>query len=537
MKWQRCVVIAVALAVLFLFAGSLQASPRSGGTFNWVAPYGGDFSSLDPHLTERTQDFLALININSGLYKWSAAQKKPVLDLAKSVSVSEDGLTYTYKLRENVKFHNSRPLTVDDVIWSYERIMDSETPSPSARFVRIIQGAKAYEAGKADSIAGLVKVDDYTLQLTLENPLDPAYSLFQPGTAILPKEEVESRGEAFEVNPVGCGPFQFKSWTKGSELVMEKFDDFYLEGRPYIDKLVYNVMPEGAARDVGFRTKELDATIVGSAQYPAYLKDPVISENLVEVAEMYTRHMGFNKQFEPFSDKRVRKAINYAINEELIIDKFLKGKAYPAISFLPNSSTGFNEDLEPYGYDVEKAKQLMKEAGYEDGFEFTCIATNSKSYGTGILETLIPFLKAINIKLNIQQLEGAALAERIMETAEFDAYIWSIESGPDPLSTLYRFHSENPRTAGNYVAYSDPEFDAAIDKAEEISDTEKQIELLQKADAIFHEDAPMWFFNYNKAIIAHHPWVHGIEPVAIEHMYQDFTEIWVDEDSPRANAQ
>jgi len=535
MKGQRCLMICVAFLFLLLFAVNIGASPRAGGTFNWVAPYGGDFSSLDPHLTERTQDFLALINMNSGLYKWSPAEKKPVLDLAESVSISEDRLTYTYKIRNNVKFHNSRPLTVDDIIWSYERIMDSETPSPSSRFIRIIQGAKKYEAGNSDKISGLEKVDDYTLKVTFENALDPAYYLFQPGTAILPKEEVESRGKDFEVNPVGCGPFRFKSWTKGSELVMEKFDDFYLEGKPYLSRLVYNVMPEGAARDIGFRTKELDATIVGSAQYPAYLKDPVISKNLVEVAEMYTRHMGFNKNFKPFADKRVRQAINYAINEELIIDKFLKGKAFPAVSFLPNSSTGFNKNLKPYGYDVEKAKKLMKEAGYEDGFEFTCIATNSKSYGTGILETLIPFLKEINVKLNIQQLEGATLASKIMETEEFDAYIWSIESGPDPLSTLYRFHSENSRTAGNYVAYNNPEFDKLIDMAEQTTDTEKQIDLLQKADALFHEDAYLWFFNYNKAIIAHQPWVHGIEPVAIEHMYQDFTEIWVEESSPRAD--
>ncbi len=111
------------------------------------------------------------------------------------MSISEDRLTYTYQIRKNVKFHNSRPLTVDDIIWSYERIMDSETPSPSSRFIRIIQGAKKYEAGNSDNISGLEKVDDYTLKVTFENALDPSYYLFQPGTAILPKEEVESRGK------------------------------------------------------------------------------------------------------------------------------------------------------------------------------------------------------------------------------------------------------------------------------------------------------------------------------------------------------
>lgn len=523
------------VAAIVLVATNLSAAPRSGGTFNWVAPYGGDFFSLDPHLSSRTQDYLALLNNNSGLYKWSADQKKPVLDLAEDVSISDDGLTYTYKLRKNVKFHNGRPMLADDVIWSLERIMAAETASPCARYVRVIKGAQDKETGKADTVSGLKKIDDYTVAITYESVIDPAYSLYEPCVAVLPKEEVEARGANFAVNPVGCGPFEFKSWKKGSELVMEKFDDFYIEGKPYIDKLVYNVMPEGAARDVGFRTEELDATIVGAAQYPAYQKDPKISENMVEVAEMFTRHLGFNTSFKPFADKRVRQAFNYAINEKVIIDKFLKGKAFEAVSFLPTTSTAFDPALEPYGYDVEKAKQLMKEAGYEDGFEFTCIATNSKSFGSPIVETLIPFLKKINVTVNLQQLEGAALSEKVFKTADFDAYTWSISSGADPLQALTRWHSKNPRSGGNLVEYSNTEFDELLDKAEAEMDPAKKTAYIKEADAVFHKDAPLWFFNYNKAIIAHHPWVHGIKPVAVEHMYQDFTDIWVDENSPRAS--
>jgi peptide/nickel transport system substrate-binding protein len=532
MKKQNVFLIFAAL--LLMFTTNLSATPRSGGTFNWVAPYGGDFFSLDPHISSRTQDYLALLNNNSGLYKWSADAKRPVLDLAEEATVSDDGLTYTYKLRKNVKFHNGRPMVADDVIWSLTRIMDAKTASPCARYVRVIKGAKDMETGKSETVSGLVKIDDYTVAITYENVIDPAYSLFEPCVSVLPKEEVEARGTDFAINPVGCGPFEVKSWKKGSELVMEKFDDFYLEGRPYLDKLVYNVMPEGAARDIGFRNQELDATIVGSAQYPAYLKDPVISKNLVEVAEMFTRHMGFNTNFKPFADKRVRQAINYAINDELIIEKLLKGKAFAAVSFLPTTSTGFNPELKAYGYDVEKAKQLMKEAGYEDGFEFTCIATNSSSFGAPIVESLIPFLKKINVTIKLQQLEGAALSEKVFKTADFDAYTWSISSGADPLQALSRFHSENPRSGGNLVMYSSPEFDGALDQAELEMNSEKKIALIQKADAIFLEDAPLWFFNYNKAIIAHHPWVHGIKPVAVEHMYQDFTDIWVDDSSPRA---
>lgn len=523
------------LTVILVFGvGGNAMAERAGGTFNWIAPYGGDFHSLDPHISARTNDYLALINMNRGLYRWNPDTNEPAAELAETVGISDDGLVYTYQLHKNVKFHNGRNMTADDVIWSYNRIMAKETASPCARYVRIIKGAKEMEAGTAKTISGIKKIDDYTIEITLDDPIDPGFPLCHPCAAVLPKEEVEKKGVGFGVDPVGCGPFQFVRWEKGSVMEMTKFPGYFETGKPYLDKLVYHIMPEGAARDVGFRSKELDATLVGSAQYPAYQKDPEISQNMVEVAEMFTRHMGFNTNFKPFADKRVRQAINYAINEELIIKKFIKNKAYPAVSFLPTTSPAFDPDAKAYGYDVEKAKQLMKEAGYEKGFEFTCIATSNKSFGAAVVETLIPFLKKINVTIKPQLLEGAALSEKVFKTADFDAYIWSVESGPDPLQALNRWSSSNPRSAGNLVEYNNPEFDKLLDAAGKEREPTKKTELLRAADGIFKDDAPIWFFNYNKAIIAHQPWVHGIKPVAVEHMFQDFTSIWVEASSPRA---
>ena len=152
---------------------------------------------------------------------------------------------------------------------------------------------------------------------------------------ILPKDEVERLGDAFSTNPVGCGPFKFVKWVKGSEVVLEKFPDFYKQGLPYLDKVVYKIMGEAAARDLAFKAKELDATIVGAVNYPEYQADPVISKNMIEVAEMFTRLVGFNPDFKPFSDKRVRQAVNYAIPSDLIIEKVLKGKAFPARAICP----------------------------------------------------------------------------------------------------------------------------------------------------------------------------------------------------------
>lgn len=359
------------------------AAQRSGGTFNFCVPYGGDLSTLDAHRSPAAKDLSVAMNIHRSLYSWDPQNNRPRLELGEKVEVSSDGLAYRISLKKNIKFHNGRKVTADDVIWSYERIMSRKTASPSARFVRVIKGARDYEEGRVNKISGLRKIDDYTLEITMDKPLDPSYSLCEAGTGILPREEVEKKGDAFGLDPVGCGPFKFVKWVKGSEIVLVKNPDFYEKGKPYLGRLVYKIMPEGASRDIAFRARELDATLVSAVQYPVYKEDPQISKNMVEVAELFTRLIGFNPKYEPFSKKQVRQAINYAIDSRLIIQKLLKGKAFPCVGYLPSTSPAFDPQAKGYEFHPEKARALMKEAGYEKGFSFECIGTSNESWGGG----------------------------------------------------------------------------------------------------------------------------------------------------------
>lgn len=256
---------------------------------------------------------------------------------------------------------------------------------------------------------------------------------------------------------------------------------------------------------------------------------------MIEVAEMFTRLVGMNSDFKPFSDRRVRQAINHALPADLIIEKILKGKAFPARGYLPSTSPAFNAQGKKYELNLEKAKQLMKEAGYEKGFVVEkAIGTANKSYGTGIYEAAMPYLKKIGIELKIQQMEGAAMSERI-RSGDYQMFIWSLASGPNPLEALQRWRSDVPQASGNYVSYANPEFDKLMNQAANLRDEGEKIEVLKKADALLTEDAPFWFFNYNKAVMALHPWVHGLSKVAPEMMFQDLTSVWIDETSPRAN--
>lgn len=531
---KKALLMALVLTLSFCIQPAM--AERSGGTLNYMAPYGGDLFGLDPHKSTRYQDFLVGMNIHRTLYSWDAKQSKPVPELAESYTVSDDGMVYTYKLRKNVKFHHGKPMTAEDVIWSYNRISSMKDPvSPNARYLRVIKGAQEVEEGKADTISGLKKIDDYTIELTVANPVDPAYLLWIPGTAILPKDKVEELGDAYTTNPVGCGPFKFEKWVKGSEVIMTRFDDYYVEGKPYLDKVRFQIMGEAAARDLAFKAKELDATIVGAVHYAEYKNNPEISKNMIEVAEMFTRVGGFNPSFKPLSDKRVRQAINYAIPTDLIIKKFLKGKAFPARGYLPTTSPAFDPAIKKYEYDPEKAKALLKEAGYENGFTIEqAIGTSNKSWGTGVYEAALPYLKKVGIILKIQQMEGAAMAEHIRK-GDYQMFIWSLTSGPDPLESLERFKSDVTMEGGNYVGYNNAEFDKHLTAAAESKDPAAKIESIKKAEKVFVEDAPFWFFNYNKAAMAHQPWVHGLAKVAPEMMFQDLVNVWVDENSPRAD--
>jgi peptide/nickel transport system substrate-binding protein len=310
-----------------------------------------------------------------------------------------------------------------------------------------------------------------------------------------------------------------------------KWDKFYLKDKPYADKINIMLMGEAAARDVAFRNKEVDVSVLGPAQYVTYKADPELSKNILEVAEVYTRAMGFNTDVKPLQDKRVRQAINYAIDSDLIIKRLAKDKAYRAVSWLPLSSPAFDKDAKAYPYDPEKAKALLAEAGYPDGFEFEVTATQNESYGLTIAEAIIPMLAKVGIKLKTKPVEAAVLSE-VVPGGDFQSFLWSLESGPDPLTALQCFYSKTPQSSCNYTKFNNAEFDKLYEAAQQTKSEEERNELLRKANNILQDEAPFWFFNYNKAVIAYQPWLHGLQPNSAELAIQSYEELWVDDSVP-----
>ena len=226
-----------------------------------TAPYGTNISTLDMQATVRAQDDIYGHVVHRTLYIYDSDKGAPVLELAKSVTASSDGLTFTFKLRDDAFFHNGKKMTADDIIYSFTRIMDGKRAFPSARWVRIIKGAVEVEKGQATEISGLKKIDDFTLEMTLTDRVDPGFYFYNGNTAIYPAGEADK--PEFLQHPIGLGPFKFVEHVPGSRLVAERFEKFYKPGLPYADSVVIAIMGEAPARDIAFRNKEIDLSVLG----------------------------------------------------------------------------------------------------------------------------------------------------------------------------------------------------------------------------------------------------------------------------------
>lgn len=515
--------------LLCLGAAAVAQTPQRGGTLNYTAPYGSSFSTLDAHAAVTIQDSIFASSIHRSLYRWDPHANKPALELASEVTASADGRVFTYKLLRNAVFHHGKPLTADDVIWSYQRIATPSNAFPGARRIAAIEGAADFMAGKATTISGLRKIDDHTLEITFTQPTDPGFALMPDNMAILPSD-IAGRPD-FAQKPSGLGPFRFVEHVPGSQAVVARFDRYYKEGRPYLDRINLLIMGDASARDVAFRNREVDTSILGPTQYQAYTADPELKKHLIEVAEVFTRNIGFNPGFGPFADRRVRQAVNHAINSDLIIRRLARSKAYRAVSWLPISSPAFDKNAEPYAYDPARARALLAEAGFPNGFEFEVNATPNESWGVPIVEAIIPMLAQVGIKVRPRPVESAVHSEYIIK-GEFQAYIWSNTSGPDPLQALQCFHSQTPASGCNYTRFNNAEFDKLFEAARAERDPARQADLLRQANNLLQQEAPVWFFNYNKAVMAYQPWVHGLQANATDQALQNYDEIWIDSTAP-----
>ena len=380
-----------------------NSGPQQGGKI--IVVYKDDLATLDPAIAYDWTNWPAVKMVFDGLLDYdSTTNVMPRLAEAMP-EVSADGTVYTFKLRQGVKFQNGRELTADDVVYTMNRVLDPKTASPGAGFYVGIKGAQEFIDGQADSAEGIKALDNYTVEFTLSQPDVTFLNKMALNFAyIVPKEEVDKAGENFGHAPVGTGPYTLKEWTPGQYLIFERNPNYFYENLPYLDEIRIEV---GVEPDVALlRLEKGEVHLMGDpppgADWARISSDPAWENRLERQPQVSTIYIAINTAMAPFDNVKVRQALNYAIDKQRII-QLLNGRGTVANQILPPLMPGYDSDYQGYSYDPDKAKSLLAEAGFADGFETSieCIAVEPQPK---LCESFQQDLAKIGITLTINTL-------------------------------------------------------------------------------------------------------------------------------------
>ncbi|WP_343712729.1 ABC transporter substrate-binding protein [Inquilinus sp.] len=502
----KSLLLAGAAALTLALASPAMAQDiKQGGTM--TVTYKDDVSTLDPAIGYDWQNWSMIKSLFDGLMDYKPGTTDLVPDLAESFTVSPDGLTYTFKLRQGVKFHNGRELKAADVKYSLDRVVQPETQSPGAGFFDSIQGFEDVSKGKAKELSGIETPDDYTVVFRLTRPDAPfLHKMALNFSHVVPKEEVEKYGADFGKHPVGTGAFRMTEWTLGQRIVFERNPDYFHKGLPHLDKIVFEVGQEPVVALLRLQRGEVDIAGDGipPAKFLEVTQDPAYKGLIIQGSQLHTGYITMNVKAKPFDDVRVRQAVNMAINKDRII-RIINGRAKPANQPLPPSMPGYAADYKGYAYDVEGAKKLMAEAGQGSGFTTDLYVANTDPQPR-IAQAIQQDLAQIGIKAEIKALAQANVIAAGGDEKQ-STMIWSggmawIADFPDPSNFYGPILGCGGAVPGgwNWSWYCNADLDKRAAEADAIADPAKTAEREAKWRDIFLDvmkDAP-WAPVFNE---------------------------------------
>lgn len=477
----------------------------TGGVFRrlWADP-----PTLDPALVTDGTSYAIVIELFSGLVKLTGESDDPIaMDLAESYSVSNEGKTYKFVLKEDLKFSDGSPLTASDFKWSWERAALPETESPIVdEFLGDIIGVQAIIDGEATTAEGIEVIDDHTLQVTIDAP-KPYFiaKLTYPIAFVVNADNVTSGGENWTDDPVGTGPFVLKSYSIGERMILSKNPNYW--GDPaYLDE-VHMLLAGGSAMAM-YENDEIDITGIGLADLER-VTDPEeeLSKDVVEVPPSFsTSYIGFNVEEAPFDDVHFRRALNFAVDKQLVANAVFSDLVRPATGVIPPGFVGFNPDLEGLAFDEEKAKEELAKSKYADPetrprIVITLPGTGgSPSLTTEVVADM--WRRTLEVDVEIQQVEWATFLQDLHRNRlQAFSLAWQADY-PDPhtfVDVLFRTGSSI-----NNTNYSNPEVDALLEQANIEADPVRRIKLYQEAEEMIVEDAawlPLWWGVEGKVLV------------------------------------
>ncbi len=511
--------LTLALIASFVFAST---TPKKGGTL--IIAHWGDPITFNPDA--KIDD--AGSGIHGCIFSRLVAldtDYNVIPDLAESWEISDDGLTYTFHLRKGVKWHDGHPFTAADVVWTYKQIM-SHKEAPANRHFAPVESIEA--------------PDDYTVVMKLKEPSAPLLGfLAWYGIYIMPKHlyDITENGSPVDwlnnphnQNPIGTGPFKFVEWVKGDHVTLVKNPDYFM-GEPYLDKIVFKIIPDENTALQAFLNGEADYDgNVSNAQIDTLKKIPGVVVFQKPGPSRY--YMGFNvgRRESPFHNKKVRFAVAHALNRKEIFEKAIKYGKVAEGFYTPAIPWAFNPNAKIPDYNPELAEKMLDEAGYprkEDGWRFEVNLVYFQGQEWRDMSTIIKEqLAKVGIKVKLEEYEIAAYIEKVLKAGDFDLTVLDGFQGPDPDNLKLRVG-----TGGdiNVMGYSNPEVDKLLEKAAKLTDKNERAKLYFKVQEILAQDLPIYpiaevMYNY-----VHKDYVKGL-PYQLPGVvaYNNYAKTWLD---------
>ncbi|MFN2340537.1 MAG: ABC transporter substrate-binding protein [Halanaerobium sp.] len=517
-------VLLMVLLIAVFFSASVLADGHEaeyGGTL--IYAQGADADALDPHMTTLGNSADVIVNVFDGLVRFKSGTTEVEAALATDWEISEDGLEYTFNLREGVEFHDGTPFNAEAVVFDIQRQLDSDHPY-------YMEGSYPYAGFSLGMIEEVRAVDEYTVQFTLENPYAPFIkNLAMFATMIVSPEAVKEYGEDIFKNPVGTGAFKFVEWVRDDQITLVANEDYW-DGRPYLDELIFTVIPNNQTRLLELEEGNIH---VMEGLNPTDIQRVRDNEELelLEAPGLNVGYIALHNEKEPFDNKLVRQAMNYAINKEEIAEYLMGGQATVAKGALPPTIWSYDESLEGYPYNPAKARELLAEAGYEDGFEFTLRTYSApRSYnpvGARLATAVQQYLSQVGIDAEIEQLEWGTYIEEGKAGRHTAAFFGWIADNGDPDNFLNVFFNSANRGSTNRAFYVNQRVDQLLADAQQITDEAAREEIYKEVQQIIVEDAPFVFLNHMKMQIPVRTNVENYVLYPTSNKY--FHKVWLDQ--------
>ena len=460
--------LALTIATLLGSAAAQDPEPVYGGTVTVAIT--ADPPGWDPTVsTSQEIPRVMYHNVYEGLVRFDATGAI-VPALAESWETSEDGLTWTFHLREGVKFHDGTDLTVDDVIAKFERAMDPESGHTNPGYYAAIASVEAPDAR--------------TVVFRLSQPSRGLlYNLARPDSIVYPAAKADTQRS----QPIGTGPFRFVSYTEGSEVVLERFDDYYLEGVQYLDRAVFRIIGDPNTRFAALQAGDID--LIGVALQPEqYLQlagNPELKGSEGTATTEIT--VAMNNSRAPFDDPRVRQAITMAIDKRQIVEGAMFGLGTIIGSHMSPAEPYYVDLSDTYPYDPERARELLAEAGYADGLTFSFELPEPYNIERRSGEVIAQQLRAVGITAELSVVEWGTWIQRILLGGDYDMTIIG-HSEPRDINVY-----ANP---GYYYHYDNPRVRELLEEAEAATSAEAETAAYQEIATIIANDAVnVWLFS------------------------------------------